>query len=43
MLNLSLKQLAQNFPYIFKKAQEYKIDIVPKWYKDITNENKEIK
>ncbi|GIR06100.1 MAG: hypothetical protein CM15mP17_00560 [Gammaproteobacteria bacterium] len=30
-------------PYIFKKAQEYKIDIVPKWYKDITNENKEIK
>ena len=30
-------------PYIFKKAQEYKVDIVPKWYKDITNENKEIK
>ena len=30
-------------PYIFKKAQQYKIDIVPKWYKDITNENKEIK
>jgi len=23
-------------PYIFKKAQEYKIDIVPKWYKDLT-------
>ena len=26
-------------PYIFKKAQEYKVDIVPKWYKDITNKN----
>ena len=30
-------------PYIFKKAQEHKIDIVPKWYKNITNKNKEIK
>ena len=30
-------------PFIFKKAQEYKIDIVPKWYKDISNENKKIK
>ena len=25
-------------PYIFKKAQEYKIDIVPKWYKTFSKD-----
>ena len=28
-------------PYIFKKAQEHKIDIVPKWYKDLTIDKKQ--
>jgi hypothetical protein len=28
-------------PYIFKKAHEYKIDIVPKWYKDLTIDKKQ--
>ena len=28
-------------PYIFKKAQEYKIDIVPKWSKDLTIDKKQ--
>ena len=28
-------------PYIFKKDQECKIDIVPKWYKDLTIDKKQ--